>query len=513
MAGKLGKAFRILAVVAAGILPWMAANAQSGGADSLEGQIAAQYKLTKLGTDSSGTSVIQAGTVLVIKKGGILSVSQADPGLLANIVKDGDVQSPAAAVVKTKKDTKFLPMGDKVYVSKVDVNRKESKVTLNIVECDSCNSVNTPSFRKAQIVFQYPKGYFDGADSGQVADVISQVLASDGGDAGQAQQAQADPPPAAPQPAQDTPGQAGAPVKKKRVAVMNFDYGTVRTTVAQIFGTDQDVGKGISDMLVEKLVNGGQYSVIERAALDKILKEQNFSNSDRADANSAAKIGAVLGVDAIIIGSITQFGRDDQHTNIGGGGYGLGKFGLGGVGTSKSKAVVAISARVINTSTAEIMAAVTGKGESTRGSTSLIGAGGGGGGGGGGGLDMGSSNFANTILGEAVRGAVDSTAEQLNAASSKVETLKRSINGVVADVTGRTIIVTVGKKVGVNVGDKLEVSRQVRVVKDPATGKVIKAVTDKIGVATVTEVDDDSATATFSGAGAAKVGDVVKNNP
>jgi len=36
MAGKLGKAFRILAVVAAGILPWMA-NAQSGGADSLEG--------------------------------------------------------------------------------------------------------------------------------------------------------------------------------------------------------------------------------------------------------------------------------------------------------------------------------------------------------------------------------------------------------------------------------------------------------------------------------------------
>src|SRR3984893_16924112 len=301
--------------------------------------------------------------------------------------------------------------------------------------------------------------------------------------------------------------------QKKRVAVLNFEYGTVRSSTQAIFGTDQDVGKGISDMLVQKLVQDGKYSVIERNALDKVLGEQNFSNSDRADASTAAKIGRILGVDAIIIGSITQFGRDDQHTNIGGGGYGLGEFGLGGVGTSKSKAVVAISARVINTSTAEIMAAVTGKGESSRGSTSLIGAGAGGGGGGGGGLDMGSSNFANTILGEAVRAAVDSTAEQLNAASSKVETLKRSINGVVADVTGRTIIVTVGKKVGVNVGDKLEVTRQVRVVKDPATGKVIKAVTDKIGVATVTEVDDDSATATFSGAGAAKVGDVVKNSP
>src|SRR6202140_1174389 len=251
---------------------------------------------------------------------------------------------------------------------------------------------------------------------------------------------------------------AAPAVHKKRVAVMNFDYGTVRTTVAQIFGTDQDVGKGISDMLMEKLVNGGQYSVIERAALDKILKEQNFSNSDRADANSAAKIGAVLGVDAIIIGSITQFGRDDTHPNVGG-------------------------------------------------------AGGGGGGGGGGGLDMGSSNFANTILGEAVRAAVDSTAEQLNAASSKVEALKHPINGVVADVTGSTLILNVGKKAGVKVGDMLEISRQVRVVKDPTTGKVIKAVTDKIGQATVTDVDDDSCTASFSGAGAAKVGDVAKNNP
>jgi len=300
---------------------------------------------------------------------------------------------------------------------------------------------------------------------------------------------------------------------KKRVAVMNFDYGTVRTTVAQIFGSDQDVGKGISDMLVEKLVNGGQYSVIERNALDKILKEQNFSNSDRADASTAAKIGAVLGVDAIIIGSITQFGRDDQHTNVGGGGYGLGKFGLGGVGTSKSKAVVAVSARIINTSTAEIMVAVTGKGESTRSDTKLIGGGGGWSGGGGGGLDMGSSNFANTILGEAVRQAVDNTAEQLNAGAGKVVATKMAVNGLVADVSGNTLIINVGKKAGVHVGDTLEISRQVRVVKDPTSGKVIKAVTDKIGNATVTDVDDDSSTATFNGGGAPKVGDVAKSSP
>jgi curli biogenesis system outer membrane secretion channel CsgG len=307
--------------------------------------------------------------------------------------------------------------------------------------------------------------------------------------------------------AQDAP----APAVKHRVAVMNFDYGTVRTTVAQIFGSDQDVGKGISDMLVEKLVQDGKYSVIERNALDKILNEQNFSNSDRADSTTAAKIGKILGVDTIIIGSITQFGRDDKHTNVGGGGYGLGKFGLGGVGKSEAKAVVAVSARMINTTTGEILVAVTGKGESTRGGMNLLGAGGSGSGGGAGAVSMGSSNFANTILGEAVRKAVDDTGAQLDASSDKVPTIKLDVNGLVADVSGATLILNVGKTAGVHVGDKLTVSRQVRVVKDPATGKVIKAVVDKIGEATVTEVDNDSSTATFSGSGAAKVGDVVKN--
>ena len=121
-------------------------------------------------------------------------------------------------------------------------------------------------------------------------------------------------------PAQDATPPPAAP--RKRVAVMNFDYGTVRTYSQAIFGSDQDIGKGISDMLVTRLVQDGKYSVIERNALDKILTEQNFSNSDRADSTTAAKIGRILGVDAIIIGSITQFGRDDQHTNVGGGGYG-----------------------------------------------------------------------------------------------------------------------------------------------------------------------------------------------
>ena len=297
---------------------------------------------------------------------------------------------------------------------------------------------------------------------------------------------------------------------RKRVAVLDFDYGTVRSAVAAIWGTDQDVGKGIADLLVQKLVEDGKYRVIERKALDKILAEQNFSNSDRADPASAAKIGKVLGVDAIIIGSITKFGRDDKSTTAGGGGFGLGKFGLGGVQKRDAKAVCGITARLVDTSTAEILAAVTGDGQSKRGGVSLVGAGGGGGGAGAGAFDMSSKNFGETILGEAVSQAVTSTGEQLDAKADSMPTRKVEVSGLVADVSGNTLILNIGRSSGLQVGDKLDISRAVRTVKDPATGKVIKTVTDRIGSATVTDVDASSATVTFTGSGPAKVGDIAK---
>src|SRR5258708_4522053 len=155
---------------------------------------------------------------------------------------------------------------------------------------------------------------------------------------------------------------AGLFAQKRRIAILNFEYGTVQSSVASIFGTNQDIGKGIADMLVDRFVNGGVYSVIERKALDKIMAEKNFSNSDRADANTAAKLGRILGVDAIVIGSITQFGRDDKSTNVGGGGFGgiTGRYGISGVGHKESKAVLGITGRIINVETARILASATG---------------------------------------------------------------------------------------------------------------------------------------------------------
>ena len=111
-----------------------------------------------------------------------------------------------------------------------------------------------------------------------------------------------------------------APTRSPRIAVLDFDYGTVQRSTNGMFGSNVDVGKGITDLLVTGLVKDGTYSIIERKALDKIMTEQNFSNSQRADPNSAAKIGKLLGVDAIVEGSITQFGNETKKTNLGGGG-------------------------------------------------------------------------------------------------------------------------------------------------------------------------------------------------
>jgi curli biogenesis system outer membrane secretion channel CsgG len=297
---------------------------------------------------------------------------------------------------------------------------------------------------------------------------------------------------------------------KKRVAVLDFDYGTVQSSVSSLFGTNQDVGKGITDMLVEKLVKDGKYSVIERKALDRILSEQNFSNSDRANPATAAKIGQILGVDAIIMGSITKFGRDDKSKSFGGAGLAPRGFGIGGIKKNESKAVCAISARLVDTNTGEILAAVTGEGESKRSGTSLIGGAGGGGGAGAGGFDTHASNFGQTLLGEAVTQAVTDVGGQLGASVANVPTRKVEVAGVVADVSGNTLIVNVGSKTGLKVGDKLEISHAGRQIKDPTTGKVLKTITTKIGEATVTEIDADSATLSFSGTGSAKVGDVAK---
>ncbi len=319
------------------------------------------------------------------------------------------------------------------------------------------------------------------------------------------------PTPAAPVASVTAPAAAAHPGgRKKRVAVFDFDYATVQTYSAAAFGSNVDVGKGISDLTVKYLVQDGTYSVIDRKAMDKILAEQNFSNSDRANPTSAAKLGKLLGVDAIIVGSVTQFGNDTKNTNVGGGGGGWGGYGIGGFGHKKSKAIVAVDSRIINIDTAEIMAVAEGKGESSRESTSLLGGGSNWHGFGGGAVDFGSSDFQQTILGEAVNAAVKQMSGELIADNTKLEARTVIVEGLVAAVDGGQVVLNVGAKAGLKKGDQMNVERVTREIKDPATGQVIRRMSSQVGVISLTDVDDISAVGTPVSGSGFKVGDAVK---
>ncbi|MEW5976173.1 MAG: CsgG/HfaB family protein [Acidobacteriota bacterium] len=305
--------------------------------------------------------------------------------------------------------------------------------------------------------------------------------------------------------AQSLVGWAAPP--KRRVAVLDFEFGAVH----RWWDGHWDIGKGISDLIVDQLVRDGTFSVIERRKLDAVLAEQNFSNSANADSTTAATLGRVLGVNAIILGSVTQFGTERRDFNTAG--VGGGRRGLGGgrVGTQEGKANVAVTARLIDVNTGEILASATGLGKSSRGGLLLGGLVIGGGGFGAGGLSMSSSQFRETILGEATYAAVQELSRRLVLFSHKVSANPAEIRGLIADVNGSSVVLNVGSSHGVVPGTTLRVVRVNRVVKDPATGKPLREVTEEVGTIRVDEADAISSVGAILNGQDLRVGDLVRN--
>jgi curli biogenesis system outer membrane secretion channel CsgG len=295
--------------------------------------------------------------------------------------------------------------------------------------------------------------------------------------------------------------------QKKRVAILSFDDAAVEASAARAVGTTQDVGGFLADVVVKELLKGSIYTVVERRAIDQVLKEQNFSNSNRADPKTAAAIGRVLGVDAIIVGSVTQFGIEESAVALGSGTVGRLTRGVLGAGKRvNNKATVGMTARMVDTKTGEVLTAASGSGESSKASVAASGYTTGN-------IDLTSRSFQESMLGEAVNSAAAQVAAGLNEFGSKLAAAPVDYTGLVADVSGNTLIVNVGKLKGVQVGDTIEISRAGRQILDPQTKKVLRTIVDRIGTAKVTEVDDGSATATLSGPAAVQVGDQVKRAP
>lgn len=85
------------------------------------------------------------------------------------------------------------------------------------------------------------------------------------------------------------------------------------------------------------------------------------------------------------------------------------------------------------------------------------------------------------------------------------------VEGLVAAVDGNQIVLNVGARAGVKVGDQLEVVRVTKEIKDPATGAVIRRLSTSVGTVKATDVDDASAVCTSVSGSGFKVGDSVKS--
>lgn len=297
---------------------------------------------------------------------------------------------------------------------------------------------------------------------------------------------------------------------KKRVAVDPFDYSTVRTVVQSVFGTDMDIGRGIQAMLVKRITSDGKMIVVERAKLQKIEAEQDLNAGNRVQKGTGARVGKIRGADALLYGDIVIFGRDDKKKTVKGGGM-IGGV-IGGVMNShkEDKAVVAIDYRLVDAETSEVIASGEARGESSRKSSGAGGFMAGFAGGMGVQVDMTSSNFAQTIIGEATMDCVDKLALILNEQVPNLTTKKIEVDGRVAYVNGSTLTINAGSEAGVEVGDHFDISHILSEVRDPQTNEVIDLATEKIGELVVTTIKPKVAIGSFAGAGKPKIGDDAK---
>jgi hypothetical protein len=182
MRQRSGIATHRFALAASTILLCLNLAGQNAAPPSLQEQLKAQYKLVKMGVDGSGLTVVEPGTVLDIQKGGLLGIPPQITMFCPAKFQDGDLKAPNAFCAgMVRQNSRLLQVGTKVYPLKIDVNLDKDKVSFQVVECDSCNGVQQPSFYKSEVVFQFAKGSLHNASVPDVEDTIGKVLSIDSG--------------------------------------------------------------------------------------------------------------------------------------------------------------------------------------------------------------------------------------------------------------------------------------------------------------------------------------------
>jgi len=248
---------------------------------------------------------------------------------------------------------------------------------------------------------------------------------------------------------------------KKRIAVFIFEDKTDRSWR---WWNNKGVGEGMADMLTTELVKSGNYTVIERQELDKIIAEQKLGASGAVTPQSAAEIGKLLGVELAVVGSVTEFGYKDNSTG--------GKLKGVGIGVRTQSATVGIDCRLVNTTTAEIIAAENvRKEESSKGlkfNTRMV-------------SFKDQKSFDESLVGKAARDAVEDIVGMINNNMPNVAWQAK----VVTEKNG-TVFINVGSEHGVASGDVFMIYQKGEDLIDPDTGLSLGSMDQKIGEIKVT---------------------------
>ena len=86
--------------------------------------------------------------------------------------------------------------------------------------------------------------------------------------------------------------------QKSNVAILQFDAANISKAEVGI----------LTDRLSTELVKLGSFTVVERAQMEEVLKEQGLQQSGCTTSECAVEVGALLGVDKMITGSIGRIG-------------------------------------------------------------------------------------------------------------------------------------------------------------------------------------------------------------
>ncbi|MCH6560675.1 hypothetical protein IH799_10020 [candidate division KSB1 bacterium] len=248
---------------------------------------------------------------------------------------------------------------------------------------------------------------------------------------------------------------------KKRVAVFIFDD---KTDKSWRWWNKKGVGEGIAEMLTTALVKTGNYRVIERRELDQILKEQDLGASGIVTPQSAAKIGKVLGVELAVMGAVTEFGYKKSDTG--------GRIKGIGLGLQSQSATVGIDCRMVNTTTAEIVAADNiRKEKSSKGirvSTPKF-------------SFKNRKSFDESLVGKAAREAVKDVIKLIDKNAPNIPWQAKIVT-----VKGGKVFINAGSVSGIQTGDIFVIYQKGEELVDPDTGLSLGSMDTKVGAIKVT---------------------------